>query len=142
MNAAFTNEALENAIKNCQQQPKVFNTDQGSQFKSPERAGKLESLGIRVSMDGKILMHVSYFHQKTFNRYRIQRCLLEGIRNVMRFAGRIARMLPTLLYMAHSPSTEKNLTPKKAYPEDDKGRTEAEAAEQKAQRNTPATERL
>jgi putative transposase len=33
--------------------PEIFNTDQGSQFTSPEWTGKITALGIAVSMDGK-----------------------------------------------------------------------------------------
>jgi putative transposase len=53
MDAALTSEALDNAIKKCEKRPQIFNTDQGSQFTSPEWVGKLEGLGIKVSMDGK-----------------------------------------------------------------------------------------
>jgi putative transposase len=53
MDAALTNEALENAVKNCQKLPEIFNTDQGSQFTSLEWLSAVESLGSAVSMDGK-----------------------------------------------------------------------------------------
>ena len=33
--------------------PAIFNTDQGSQFTSGEWIGALESMGVRISMDGK-----------------------------------------------------------------------------------------
>jgi putative transposase len=37
MDSTLTSEALENAaVKNCQKLPEIFNTDQGSQFTSPE----------------------------------------------------------------------------------------------------------
>lgn len=46
----FCVEALKEALqKGC---PEIFNTDQGSQFTSPEFTGLLESHGIKVSMDG------------------------------------------------------------------------------------------
>ena len=31
----------------------IFNTDQGSQFTFPEWTGRIEGLGIKVSVDGK-----------------------------------------------------------------------------------------
>ena len=34
-------------------EPKVFNTDQGSQFTSPDWVKAIEDQGIKVSMDGK-----------------------------------------------------------------------------------------
>jgi transposase InsO family protein len=48
MDAALTNGALENAVKNCQKLQEIFNTDQGSQFTSPEWVGKLEGLGMHL----------------------------------------------------------------------------------------------
>jgi putative transposase len=46
----FCVEALKEALqKGC---PEIFNTDQGSQFTSPEFTGILENRGIKVSMDG------------------------------------------------------------------------------------------
>src|SRR5687768_9176398 len=34
-------------------QPEVFNSDQGAQFTSADFTGRLESAGIRISMDGR-----------------------------------------------------------------------------------------
>jgi len=46
--------ALSDAVKgNGGSLPEIFNTDQGSQFTSQEWTGKLASLGIAISMDGK-----------------------------------------------------------------------------------------
>jgi putative transposase len=53
MDSALTEKALAAAVAQCQSLPEIFNTDQGSQFTSPEWTGRLEGLGIRVSMDGK-----------------------------------------------------------------------------------------
>ena len=39
----------------CKKLPEIFNTDQDSQFISPEWMGKLESRGLKVNMDGKEL---------------------------------------------------------------------------------------
>jgi putative transposase len=33
--------------------PQIWNTDQGSQFTSPQLTGQLEAAGVRISMDGK-----------------------------------------------------------------------------------------
>ena len=48
----FCITALEEALEKwgC---PEIFNTDQGSQFTSPSFTSRLESRGIRVSMDGR-----------------------------------------------------------------------------------------
>jgi len=52
LDVEFCLEALEEALRRggC---PEVFNTDQGVQFTSPSFAGRLESAGAKVSMDGK-----------------------------------------------------------------------------------------
>jgi len=53
MDATLTGEALSMALGEGQSRPLIFNTDQGSQFTSKEWTGRLEGLGIAVSMDGK-----------------------------------------------------------------------------------------
>ena len=53
MDSALTAKALAAAVAQCGGLPQIFNTDQGSQFTSPEWTGRLEGLGIAVSMDGK-----------------------------------------------------------------------------------------
>lgn len=47
----FCLEALEDALR--QGSPEIFNTDQGVQFTSVSFTARLESAGIKVSMDGK-----------------------------------------------------------------------------------------
>jgi putative transposase len=53
MDASLTARALDEAVAHCEALPEIFNTDQGSQFTSPEWTAKIEGLGISVSMDGK-----------------------------------------------------------------------------------------
>ena len=48
----FCVEALRDAM-NRHGQPEIFNTDQGVQFTSAAFLGELETLGVRISMDGK-----------------------------------------------------------------------------------------
>ena len=48
----FCVEALQEAM-NRHGQPEIFNTDQGVQFTSAAILGELETLGVRISMDGK-----------------------------------------------------------------------------------------
>jgi len=47
----FCLEALNAAL--AQGKPDIFNTDQGSQFTSIDFTSRLESAGIRISMDGR-----------------------------------------------------------------------------------------
>ena len=51
LGADFCVEALEEALSNGT--PKIFNTDQGSQFTGDGFTGLLERSGVRNSMDGK-----------------------------------------------------------------------------------------
>ncbi|MGL4400791.1 MAG: IS3 family transposase [Luteolibacter sp.] len=46
-------EALEMALNSTGRIPEIFNTDQGCQFTSAEWTGRLEELGVRISMDGR-----------------------------------------------------------------------------------------
>ena len=52
MDAGFCVDCLEEAIKNYGS-PKIFNTDQGSQFTSDSFTGVLIEQGITISMDGR-----------------------------------------------------------------------------------------
>ena len=51
MDVGFCLEALEQALEVAN--PEIFNTDQGAQFTSLDFTGRLESAGIRISMDGR-----------------------------------------------------------------------------------------
>jgi putative transposase len=52
MEAAFCVEAIEEALAK-HGRPKIFNTDQGSQFTSLDFTGVLTAAGVAISMDGK-----------------------------------------------------------------------------------------
>lgn len=52
LDASFCVECLEDALE-IEGDPKIFNTDQGSQFTSDAFTGKLKERGIQISMDGK-----------------------------------------------------------------------------------------
>lgn len=47
----FVLDAVEQALQRAT--PQIWNTDQGSQFTSPQLPGRLEAAGVRISMDGK-----------------------------------------------------------------------------------------
>ena len=53
MDTGLCLKALEEAIANTGRTPKIFNTDQGCQFTSMEWTGRLEQLGVKISMDGR-----------------------------------------------------------------------------------------
>lgn len=52
MDVGFCLEALERALRSGTH-PEIFNTDQGAQFTSREFTGRLQTEGIRISMDGR-----------------------------------------------------------------------------------------
>ena len=51
LESSFCEEVLDRALESGR--PRIFNTDQGVQFTSRQFTGRLESAGVRVSMDGK-----------------------------------------------------------------------------------------
>jgi putative transposase len=53
MDTTLCLSALDKAIANAGCTPEIFNTDQGCQFTSVEWTGRLEQLGVKISMDGK-----------------------------------------------------------------------------------------
>ena len=50
MDTSFCLDALEDALRKGR--PEIFNTDQGAQFTSTAFTDKLETAGVRISMDG------------------------------------------------------------------------------------------
>ena len=51
MDVGFCLEALEQALGMAT--PAIFNSDQGAQFTSTDFTGRLETAGIKISMDGR-----------------------------------------------------------------------------------------
>ena len=72
MDAALTERALAVAVAQCLSLPEIFNTDQGSQFTSSEWTGRLEGLGIKVSMDGKGRWMDNMFIERLWRSYKYE----------------------------------------------------------------------
>ncbi len=53
MDSAFCVRALKLALRRTGRKPKIFNTDQGSQFTGKEWISELQKQGIQISMDGR-----------------------------------------------------------------------------------------
>lgn len=70
MEVAFCVGALEEALRGGR--PGIFNTDQGSQFTSPEWTGRVEGLGIKVSMDGKGRWMDNIFIERLWRSYKYE----------------------------------------------------------------------
>jgi len=53
METGLVLRTLEKAVAHTGRTPEIFNTDQGCQFTSMEWTGRLEELGVKISMDGR-----------------------------------------------------------------------------------------
>jgi putative transposase len=127
MDSTLTNEALEKAVKNCQKLPEIFNTDQGSQFTSPEWVGKLEGLGIKVSMDGKGRWMDNIFIERLWRTLKYEDVYLKEYGTL----GDLRQGLRDWFKRYNTWRNHQalgNRTPEKAYREDRKEKTEVEAA--------------
>lgn len=69
MEKDFCIEALEEAL--TKYLPEIFNSDQGSQFTSPEFTEKLQAKNIQISMDGKGRCLDNIFVERLFKKCEI-----------------------------------------------------------------------
>ena len=81
MDTAFCTEAVEEAIAKCGK-PKIFNTDQGSQFTSSTFSGLLLEHGIRISMDGKGCWRDNVFIERMWRSIRYEKVYLHTYQTV------------------------------------------------------------
>lgn len=70
--------SLTQAENNALSSPEIFNTDQGSQFTSQEWIERLESLEIRVSMDGKGRWMDNVFIERLWRSIKYEYIYLHG----------------------------------------------------------------
>mgnify|MGYP000542161867 FL=1 len=127
MDGALTSEALENAVKRSQKLPEILNTDQGSQFTSPEWIGKLESLGIKVSMDGKGRWMDNVFIERLWRTLKYEDVYLKEYGTVWELRQGLGDWFKRYnTWRTHQALG--NRTPEKAYQEDRKEQKDAEAA--------------
>ena len=77
MDAGFCVDCLEEAIKNYGA-PKVFNTDQGSQFTSDSFTGMLIGYGITISMDGRGRAFDNIFVERLWRTVKYEDVYLKG----------------------------------------------------------------
>ena len=98
MEADFCVEALEEALAK-HGKPKIFNTDQGSQFTSVGFTRVLLKQGVSISMDGKGSWRDDLFVERLVAQRQIRGGLSESLRQRERGA-RPPRTLPGLLQSA------------------------------------------
>ena len=127
MDAALTSKALAAAVKKGKRLPEIFNTDQGSQFTSPEWTGKLESLGIKVSMDGKGRWMDNVFIERLWRSLKYEDVYLREYSNLWDLERGLGKWFDRYnTWRSHEALG--NRTPEKAYCEDRKEQKEAQAA--------------
>lgn len=76
MDTAFCLRALNTAFHLTGRQPKIFNTDQGSQFSSKEWVETLESKGVQISMDGKGCWRDNVFIERLWRSIKYEKLRL------------------------------------------------------------------
>jgi putative transposase len=113
MEAAFCVETLEEALAK-HGSPKVFNTDQGSQFTCPAFTGVLAKHDIAVSMDGKGAWRDNVFVERLWRSVKYEEVYLHAYDSVSTARDGIGRYLD--LYNRRRPhSSLDGRTPDEAY---------------------------
>ena len=88
----FCTEALEEAIRKYGA-PEIFNTDQGSQFTSNAFVEKIESNGIKVSMDGKGCWRDNVFVERVWKSIKYEEVYLHAYETVKEARTSIGKYL-------------------------------------------------
>jgi putative transposase len=113
MEAAFCVEALEEALAR-HGRPKIFNTDQGSQFTSHDFTAVLIKAEIAISMDGKGAWRDNVFVERLWRTIKYEEIYLRAYDTVTEARASIGRYLG--FYNARRPhSSLDRRTPDEAY---------------------------
>ena len=113
MDAGFCVEALEEALAR-HGRPRIFNTDQGSQFTSQEFTAVLLGAGIAISMDGKGAWRDNVFVERLWRSIKYEEIYLRAYDSVGEARASISRYLT--LYNGRRPhSSLDRRTPDQAY---------------------------
>ena len=78
MDVGLCMDALERALESTGRVPGIFNTDQGSQFTSAAWTGRLEGLGVKVSMDGRGRWMDNVFIERLWRSVKYECIYLHG----------------------------------------------------------------
>ena len=76
MDSSFCVRSLKNAMTLTGRKPKIFNTDQGSQFSSAEWTTELKKNDIQISMDGKGRWMDNVFIERLWRSIKYERLRL------------------------------------------------------------------
>ncbi len=92
MEANFCVVALEEALRLGS--PDISNTDQGSQFTSEDYLGRLESAGVRISMDGRGRFLDNIFIERLWRTVKYEDIYLHEYETVSDARAGLARYFP------------------------------------------------
>ena len=92
MDRAFCIEALEEALARYGK-PRIFNTDQGSQFTSVAFTGVLVNAGIKISMDGRGAWRDNVFVERLWRSVKYEEVYLHAYASVAEARASIDRYL-------------------------------------------------
>lgn len=82
MDSSFCVRALKKAMNLTGRKPKIFNTDQGSQFSSAEWTTELVNNGIQISMDGKGRWMDNVFIERLWRSIKYEKLRLWSYDNI------------------------------------------------------------
>ena len=82
MDSSFCVRALKKAMELTGRNPKIFNTDQGSQFSSAEWTSELVNNGIQISMDGKGRWMDNVFIERLWRSIKYEKLRLWSYDNI------------------------------------------------------------
>jgi len=88
LDGSFCLDALEAALRRGR--PEVFNTDQGCQFTAEAFTGRLESAGVKVSMDGKGRCLDNVFVERLWRSVKYEDVYLRGYETVPQLRAGLA----------------------------------------------------
>jgi putative transposase len=92
LDGSFCQEMLEEALG--QGKPEVFNTDQGVQFTALAWTGRLESAGVRVSMDGRGRCLDNVFVERLWRTVKYEDIYIRCYSNVLELKAGLGRFFP------------------------------------------------
>jgi putative transposase len=103
MDRAFCIEAVEAALARYGK-PKIFNTDQGSQFTSADFTGLLLDAKIKISMDGKGAWRDNVFVERLWRSVKYEEVYLHAYDSVAEARSSIGRYLSFYNPVSQHPS--------------------------------------